>query len=510
MMQSNKAGILEGNRIILNTTVNEIRVALVEDGRLTEFFVERADIERMIGNIYKGRVVSVHSGLKAAFVDIDANKAAFLPLTWVSEENDFDIDEDSSSVETVRVESGNELLVQVIKDPLGTKGARVTTNVSIPGKFLVLTPLSNKVAVSRKIPDRKERDRLKRIIRKLKPKDMGFIIRTAAEGGNEKDFQVDIKRLLRIWSKIRQIALKKTKKNVPALIHKDTELVIRLMRDLLTERINEVVVDSKEEQKKILKYISFITPGMAKKVNLYQGKESIFRAYKIQNEITTMLNKRIKLKSGGYIIIEPTEALVAIDVNSGKSLSATVPEKLALITNLEAATEIAQQLRLRDIGGIIVVDFIDMEKARSREQVLSTFKKAMRGDRARYKLLCISNLGLMEMTRKRVSPEIAQSFFDICPVCEGKGKVLSQIHLSLKVIRGIESKAKKLTDRSIILYGHPEFIDFFSKEFSDRLAHFSRKFRISIQLRKDAAFSIDSLKIFDNEKLKDITGVVLE
>ena len=499
------------NRIILSTTVNEIRVALVEDGELKEFFIERADIDRMVGDIYKGRVVSVHSGLKAAFVDIGAEKAAFLPLSKVQEENDFDVEEElPSASERLPVESGNEILVQVIKDPLGSKGARVTTNISIPGKFLVLTPLSNKVAVSRKIPDRRERERLKKIVRKNKPKDKGFIIRTAAEGKETNDFKTDIKNLLRLWSRIKKKELKKMKKNVPALIHKDAELVIRLMRDIFTEKIGEVIVDSKDAYKKVLGYVSYITPRMANKVKLYREKSPIFKAYKIQDEIDRMVNRRIKLKSGGYIVIEATEAMIAIDVNSGKSPADTVPEELALTTNLEAAEEIAKQLRLRDIGGIIVVDFIDMEKEKSREKVVSTFKKAMKNDRARYKVIEISNLGLMEMTRKRVSPGVSRTFLDICPVCEGKGKVLSKTHLSLKIIRALESNVKNLENKSITIYGHPSFIDFFSKEFSESLAYFSKKFRICIHLGKDNALAIDAFKIFDNEKLKDITKSILK
>jgi ribonuclease G len=223
-----------------------------------------------------------------------------------------------------------------------------------------------------------------------------------------------------------------------------------------------------------------------------------------------MLNRRVKLKSGGYIVIEPTEALITIDVNSGRSSADTVPEELALTTNLEAASEIARQLRLRDIGGIIVVDFIDMEKDESKERVISSFRRSMRKDRARYKVTDISNLGLLEMTRKRVSSGISQSFFDICPVCEGKGKVLSQTHLSLKLIRGLESNARALVDKNITIYGHPQFIDFFSKEFSDTLAHFSKKYRICIHLKNDISLTVDMLKIFDNEKLKEITPVVLE
>ncbi len=499
-----------GNRIILSTTVNEIRIALVEEGKLSEFFVERADIERMVGDIYKGRVVSVHSGLNAAFVDVGAEKAAFLPLSRVQEENDLDNDEEfPSSPERLQVEPGNEILIQVIKDPLGNKGARVTTNVSMPGKFLVLTPLSNKVAVSRKIPDRKERDRLRSLVKKLKPKDKGFIIRTAAEGKGADDFRTDIKNLLRLWSKIKKASLKKTKKNVPSIIHKDTELVIRLMRDLFLERIDEVIVDSREAYKKILGYVSLITPKMAKRVKLYREKAPIFKAYKLQKDIDAMLNRRLKLKSGGYIIIEQTEALIAIDVNSGKSAADTVPEELALTTNMEAAAEIARQLRLRDIGGIIVIDFIDMEKDGSKERVIAAFKRAMRRDRARYKITEISNLGLLEMTRKRVSSGISQSFFDICPACEGKGKVLSQTHLSLKLIRGLESNVRALVDKNITIYGNPRFIDFFSREFSDTLAHFSKKYRICIHLKYDISLTVDMLKIFDNEKLKEITPVIL-
>ncbi len=498
------------NRIILSTTVNEIRVALVENGELREFFVERADIERMVGNIYKGRVVSIHSGLQAAFVDICAEKAAFLPLSRVQEEIDFDEEEEfSSASERLPIESGNEVLVQVIKDPLGNKGPRVTTDISIPGKFLVLTPMRNKVAVSRKISDRKERERLKKIVRKNKPKDKGFIIRTAAEGKETDDFKTDIKNLLRLWSRIKKRALKKEKKNVPALIHKDAELIIRLMRDLFTEKIDEVIVDSKDSYKKVHGYVSLLTPLMVNKVKLYRGNPPIFKTYKIQDEIDKILNRRVKLKSGGHIIIESTEALAAIDVNSGKSSADTVPEELAITTNLEAAEEIAKQLRLRDLGGIIVLDFIDMEKEASKNKVLSIFKKAMRNDRARYKVFEISNLGLMEMTRKRVSPGVSQTFFNICPACGGKGKVLSQTHLSLKIIRGLESNVKNLKDRNLTIYGNPAFIDYFTEEFSETLTYFSRKYRISIHLVKDNEVAVDALTIFDNEKLKDITKAIL-
>jgi len=498
------------NRIILSTTVNEVRVALVLRGELREFFVERADIDRIVGNIYKGRVVSVHSGLQAAFVDIGVEKAAFLPLSSLREDNDLEVDgEDKPSTERLQVETGNEILVQVIKDPLGTKGARVTRNISIPGKFVVLTPTSNRVAVSRKIPERKERERVIRIVRKNKPKDKGFIIRTAAEGKEAADFKADIKNLLRIWSRIEKSAMKKMKKNVPALIHKDVGLVIRLMRDLFTEKIDEVVVDSKDAFKEVLGYVNLVTPGMANRVKLYHMKTPIFRTFRIQQEIDRIMDRTIRLKSGGYIIIEPTEALISIDVNSGKSSIDTVPEELALTTNLEAAVEIAKHLRLRDIGGIIVVDFIDMEKEESNDVVVSVFKKAMKGDRARYKIYDISSLGLMEMTRKRVTTGISRSFFEICPVCKGKGYVLSRIHLSLRVIRGLESNAKILENKDIIIYGSAEFVEYFSKEFADTLARFTKMYRIGIRISEDKTLPVASIKIYDSEKLKDITNAIL-
>ncbi len=268
-------------------------------------------------------------------------------------------------------------------------------------------------------------------------------------------------------------------------------------------------MDSRDAYKKVLGYVNLNTPKMAKKVKLYREKVPIFKAYKLQKDIDAMLNRRVKLKSGGYIIIEATEALISIDVNSGRSAADTVPEELALTTNLEAAVEIARQLRLRDIGGIIVIDFIDMEKDESKERIISTFKRAMKKDRARYKITDISSLGLLEMTRKRVTSGISQSFFDICPVCEGKGKVLSQTHLSLKLIRGLESKAPSLLNKNITIYGNPRFIDFFGEEFSLTLAHFSKKYRICIHLKYDISLSVDMLKIFDNEQLKEITSAIL-
>ena len=501
---------MKGKRIILSETVNEIRIALVERGELKEFFVERADIDRMVGNIYKGRVTSVHKGLQAAFVDIGVDKAAFLPLSKVQEGLDFDTDEDTVTIqEHFGVEPGDEVLVQVIKDPLGTKGARVTMNISIPGKFLVLTPMNNRIAISRKISDRREKERLRRIVRMYKPKDMGFIIRTAAEGRTSLDFQMDIKNLLKLWTKIRRKAARTSKKNIPALIHKDAELIVRLIRDLFTEDIDDFIVDSKDAHRKVVEYVSAVTPAMVKKVKLYKSRTPIFKTFKVRDEINKMLNRKVTLKSGGYIIIEPTEALTTIDVNSGKSSSDTVPEELALTTNLEAAEVIAKQLRLRDIGGIIVIDFIDMKKQESKNRVLTTFKKFMKNDRARYKILEISDLGLMEMTRKRVSPGVSQTFFEICPVCGGKGKVLSRTYLALKLIRCFESNIKKLENKTITVYANPVFIDYFSEEFSELLQHFAKRFRLSIHLVKDATLRIDALKIFDNESLKGITNAIL-
>jgi len=498
-------------RIILSTTVNELRVALLENDNLTEFFIERADIERMVGNIYKGRVVSVHSGLQAAFVDIGVEKAAFLPLSRISDENEFDIEEEfSPPSERLPVESGDEILVQVTKDPLGSKGARLTTNISIPGKFLVFTPFNNRIAISRKILNRRERERLRKIVRKNKPKDEGFIIRTAAEGKKVDDFKTDIKNLLKLWMRIRKSAQRKEKKNVPALIHKDAELIIRIMRDLFKEDIEEVIVDSKVAYNKVHGYVKLITPHMLDKVKLYSGKSPVFKAYGIQKQIDKMLNRKVKLKSGGYIIIEPTEALISIDVNSGKSSVDSIPEELALTTNMESAEEIAKQLRLRDIGGIIVVDFIDMEREGNKKKVVLAFKRGMRNDRARAKVLDINYLGLMELTRKRVSPGISQTFFATCPLCEGKGRVLSQTYLSLKIIRGFESNIKKLEGRTITICGHPNFIEYFAKEFSETLIYFSKKFRISLSLKKDESVMVSSPKIFDNETLKDITRSILE
>ncbi len=498
------------NRIILSTTVNEVRVALVLKGELREFFVQRADIDRIVGNIYKGRVVSVHSGLQAAFVDIGVEKAGFLPLSNIREDNDLEIDgEYKPTLEKPQIETGNELLVQIIKDPLGNKGARVTTNISIPGKFVVLTPMSNRVAVSRKIPERKERERIIKIVKKNKPRDKGFIIRTAAEGRNTEDFKADIKNVLRIWTRMKKTAMKKMKKNVPALVHKDAGLVIRLMRDLFTEKIDEVVVDSQNTFKEVVDYVNLVTPGMANRVKLYRMKTPIFRTFRIQEGIDKIMDRTIRLRSGGYIIIEPTEALISVDVNSGKSSVDSVPEKLALTTNLEAAVEIAKQLRLRDIGGIIVVDFIDMETEENNQMVVSAFKKAMKGDRARYKVFDISSLGLMEMTRKRVTTGISRTFFEICPVCKGKGYVQSRIHLSLRLIRGLESNAKVLQNKDIIIYGSRDFVDYFGKEFADTLVQFSKKYRIGIRISEDNTLSVASLKIYDTEKLKDITNAIL-
>ncbi|MBW1705748.1 MAG: Rne/Rng family ribonuclease, partial [Deltaproteobacteria bacterium] len=411
------------NKLIINARSYETRVALVENGIVAELHIERKIGQELMGNIYRGRVVRVLPGMQAAFVDIGIARTAFLFVSDVY--NDFSSfeqmmlgnqtaiqDSDFTASEASQpgqlrdisfqiddlLHEGQDIMVQVAKEPIGNKGARVTSHISLPGRHLVLMPTVNHIGISRRIEDKEEKERLKQIILEIRPGDLGFIARTVSEGASKEKLKYEMDFLLKLWSDIQE---KMEKGAAPVLLCKELSIPLRAVRDLFTREVDRLVIDSIEDYEKIMGFIGTFAPRLKYSVELYEGSEPIFDEFGIEMEISRALGNKIWLKSGGYIVIETAEALTPIDVNTGSYVGKRNLEETILKTNLEAAKEIAYQLRFRNIGGLIVIDFIDMEKKTNRERVFLALKQALSKDRAKTNILPMSDLGLIEMTRKR-------------------------------------------------------------------------------------------------------------
>ncbi len=435
-------------QILINAHTKEVRIAVLEDGELVEFYVERKDNRGIVGNIYKGKVLKIVPAVQAAFVDIGVSKKAFLYVkdavsTDIDEENELFENGESEETELPSIEEvlseGQEVLVQVSKEPIGTKGPRVTTNITVPGHYLVLLPTINRIGISRRITDEKERKRLKQIAEKIKPENYGLIIRTAAEGISEEEIRKDLIYILKVW---RGLLEKAEKRPPPALLYQDLEIVPKTLRDLLTEDVSEVLIDSRREFERAVRFAKAFIPRLAKRIKFYEQDVPLFEKFGVEKAIEKALSRKVYLPNGGYIVIDETEALVSIDVNSGKFRKTKTLEETALEINLAAAKEIARQLRLRDIGGIIVIDFIDMKNEENKKLLLETLEKELAKDRARTKIVSMSDLGLVEMTRKRVKKSLGKSLTMTCPYCEGKGRVKSLETVAFEVEREILQNLK--------------------------------------------------------------------
>lgn len=433
-------------RIIIDVQQEQIRVAFLEEGDLVEMHIEEYNQQRVVGNIYRGKVANVLPGMQAAFVDIGLEKNAFLYVGDINTDKTvFEFVGSSSKVEeglrnpSIRdlLKEGQELTVQVLKEPIGTKGARVTTHITLPGRYMVLMPTVNYIGVSRRIEEETERQRLKEITESVKPEAMGVIVRTAALGKDSSDFQPDVEFLVRLWGKIKERE-RKGRGRVPRLLHKDESIIYRIVRDLFTGDVKKLVINDGNEYYKILEWVDFISPNMKNRVEQFQSNRSIFEFYGIEDKIEKIIQKKVWLKNGAHIIIEPTEALTAIDVNTGKYVGGISLEDTVLSTNLEAAEEIARQIRLRDLGGIIIIDFIDMEVEEHRQQVIDVLKAALKKDRTKTNVLGFTDLGLVEMTRKKVRNRLSQSLLKSCPYCSGTGKVYSESMVLAKLERELE------------------------------------------------------------------------
>lgn len=487
-------------QILISQDANEKQVAILEDGRLEEFYIERGDSKKLFGNIYEGIVKTVIPGIDAAFVDIGTGKDGFLYVadalrSPIDLDADFDDSEeagektsedpgkDKGPAEKEKEQGGREkqrfhhhrhhhqharrqrieevlkvgqkVIVQVVKEPIGNKGPRLTTQFSIPARYLVMMPGEEKIGISRRVENRAERERIRGIFRNLEiPNGVGFIVRTNAEGKSEKEFTRDIRYLLRLWKKIHGMI---SQKKAPVLIHQELGLVERVVRDYVNEDTSKISVDHPEIFKKLKRFISVYMPGDPLHIDFSKEKGSLFERHNIEKEIERTFQKNVYLKSGGYIVIEQTEALVVIDVNTGKFTGNNKGlEETVYKNNMEAALEIARQLRLRDIGGIIIIDFIDMEQSSHRRNLFNAFKEAVSKDRAKTHLVQVSELGLIQMTRQRIRPSLESAVYDTCPYCEGKGMVKSNATMAIQVIRELRKALRDSKNRILSAYVHPD------------------------------------------------------
>ncbi len=498
------------SELVINARKYETRVAIVEDGHVVEFYVERPSDKGIAGNIYKGRVLKVLPGMQSAFVDIGLEKAAFLHVAdliirsdeFFKEFQELECREDldsygfSDTIEIASIEDflreGQDIIVQISKEPLGTKGARVTTNITLPSRRLVLMPLVNHVGVSRRIEDENERSRLRDIMSSIKPPNVGFIVRTAAEGADREKLSAEMEFLLKIWENIKD---KASRAPVPSLLYKELDITLRAVRDLFAKEVEKLIVDSEEEYNKIIDFLETFAPTLKYNVELYRGSQPIFDFYGIEMEIQRALDKKVWLKSGGYIVIETTEALTAIDVNTGRYVGKRNLEETILKTNLEAVQEIACQLRLRNIGGIIIIDFIDMEKPSNRERVFNALVDALKKDRSKTKILPMSEFGLVEMTRKRTRESIERLLKEPCPYCEGTGYIKSKQSICYEIFRAIEKEREEFFGKNILIKAHPDVLSLFYDEERASFEALEEKMQARIYLQPDPTFHHEQFEI---------------
>jgi ribonuclease G len=446
------------NEIVINAVPGETRVAILEKKQFVELHIERARSKSVVGSVVKGRVLRVLPGMQAAFVDIGLEKAAFLYAgDYVENIEGLDEDENGGgrgrrrrnrsvpNIEAILAE-GQEIVVEIAKEPIGSKGARITSHVSIAGRHLVLTPWAQRVGVSRKIDSDRERRRLREIVNRVKPADLGFIIRTAGEGTRDADLEADVKYLTTVWD---DIQIKKDRVRAPAVLYEEPSLPLRVIRDFANSETRRIVVDAPEAYAQMKSFIDEFVADPKPRLEHYQGDVPLFDQFGLEAQIDANLGRKVWLKSGGYLIVDQSEALTAIDVNTGRYVGKRDLEETVLRTNLEAVREVVNQLRFRNIGGLIIIDLIDMESSENRDKVYRALQEALRGDKAKTNILKISELGLVEMTRKRTRENLVQTLCEPCPYCERKGYVLSEESVAQKVLREIQKDLPRFGGRKL-------------------------------------------------------------
>lgn len=504
--------------ILINVKPQETRVAYVEAGVLTDFKIERKTSPTLVGTVHRGTVIRVLPGMQAAFVDIGLEKAAFLYVGDIredldsnayvlgevdreeplSEENDDEKLTGSSSSNKTPIQDllkeGQSIMVQVSKDPLGTKGARLTTHISLPGRFIVYLPTVRHLGVSRRIESETERERLRQIVQKVNPSG-GVIVRTAGEGASAESLNADIEYLDRLG---KEIFKNYEKRKNPGLVHSELDVELRALRDLMNETVSAVWVDDYDVHKKIVKFVSQLMPKYKQNIIYYEEKKPLFDLYDIDMEISRSMDRKIWLKSGGYIVIDEAEALVVVDVNTGRFVGKKDLEDTILKTNLEAVREIAHQLRIRNCGGIIIIDFIDMEKETHREKVLDVLKEEVERDRARTNVMSMSTLGLVEMTRKRIRPSLIKTLCEPCSYCEGKGYLKRKSTVCNEIFRELERDASLIENKktNIVVHCHAQVVDWIYEVEGESLEHVEKKIGRSVAFKIEPNYHLEQYEVF--------------
>lgn len=493
-------------QLIINTNELETRIALVEQERISELFVERRGDRGTLGDIYLGVVMRVLPGMQAAFINIGAERTAFLyggdvldpeALAEQRELVSFDLSPEEIRERSQRVRKpiekllreGQTIVVQVAKEPLGTKGARVTTFLSIPGRYLVLMPDFTHVGISRRIEDEAERHRLIEVVKQIKPDDLGIIVRTAANQISAVDLQKDLEYLINLW---RDIDMRRKQATAPTLLYQDLDLILRTTRDLYSEEIDKIVLDNATAYDQLKSFLNTTIPGASRVVELYSGKTPIFDVYGIERDIERALSRRVELPSGGYLIVDQTEALTSFDVNTGKFVGHASAHETILKTNLEAVKKIVRQLKLRNIGGIIVIDFIDMERPEDREIVFDELQKELKNDKARTNVLRISELGLVQMTRKRTSESLERLLMEPCPYCEGRGHIRSTKTEANDLLREIQRRAMQSSGQKFLIKVRPDIREWIAVEAQEVLARLIADFDLQVEFQ-EAPLTLQSL-----------------
>lgn len=510
--------------ILINSVSEDIRIAITEDGKLAEFFLDTPAKERNVGDIYLGKVGKVIPGIRAAFIDLGFKQDAFLHFSDIGNTlseyaamigDDPDVEEDDDEEEetpapavkedyrkTPNLEKGQDIIIQITKEPVANKGFRVTTKVSLPGRYLVLIPFEKKIGLSKQIYNPREKRRLRSIVKSSLPKGFGVIIRTVAAGQDENLILDDLNSLITMWNDIQS---KVKTADSPFILYKDLSTTSSVVRDLFKEDINKVVVDSKKLFKEIKTYIDDTSPEFSGKVELYSGNQPLFDVYNIEKQIEESLQRKVWLKNGGYIIIEATEAMTVVDVNSGKYARHKDQEINSLNTNLESAKEIVRQIRLRDIGGIIVIDFIDQYDERNRRKLYEEIKKEFRNDRAKSTILPVSEFGIVEITRQRIRQNIIHTISDRCPMCRGTGHVQSKSTFINRFERWMKRYKGGANGKSIIVTVNPFIKNYLTEGFISRVTKLRINNLLNIKLVDDENLALDEFKVFSKKANKDVT-----
>lgn len=515
------------SEILISRSIGETRVARLENGELTEFLVERENVKSLLGGIYKGRVARVLPGMQAAFVELGLAKTGFLYVDLVvdpqaqadkvidhaldpeeaHDSSDEDGDEGAEQTTERRktpsrpiqdlLKEGQEILVQITKEPMGTKGPRLTGYVSLPGRYLVYLPDSNTVGVSRRIEDAEERSRLKEVVEKIRPPKGGVIVRTVAEGASEKNLKDDLEYILKVWGNLKKSFEKQ--KSI-GLLWQDFDLALRIVRDRVTEDVERILVDDLDLFKQMTKFIQLFSSKLKKRLELFTGPLPLFETYGIETEVNRATSRKVWLKSGGYILIDETEALTSIDVNTGRFVGKRNLEETLLLTNLEALKEIAYQIRLRNLGGIIVVDFIDMERVEHREQVYSSFTDELKKDPVKTQVYPMSQLGLVELTRKRTRESLSKTLSGPCPTCDGLGQVESKETFAYRLFRACEKEAKlAAAGQSLVVYLPPEMAAFVTESLKGYLEDLEKRISRSLAIRVDEHLSKREFEVYAHD-----------